>query len=137
MRHQAISRLSRLLCLAGGRESGGLDYQTQSDAKRLLAPVAGKCGGHTEADEHSAGDVTFPAQVVTIALDPSPSRAGDQRVEPITRQAHQCEQQTEEGYLERHRAARGIDKLRQERQEEQRRFRIQQIDDETVAKQPS
>jgi hypothetical protein len=30
---------------------------------------------------------------VTIALDPSPSRTGDQRIKSITRQAHQCEQQ--------------------------------------------
>src|SRR2546430_11575783 len=39
----------------------------------------------------------------------------------VARHAHQCEQQTEEGDLERHRAARGIDELRQERQEKQRR----------------
>ena len=44
----------------------------------LLASVAGKGGGHAEADEHAAGDVTFPAQVMPFALDPSPSRAGDQ-----------------------------------------------------------
>src|SRR2546430_7724312 len=40
------------------------------------------------------------------------------------------------GDLERHRAARGIDELRQERQEKQRRLRIQQIDHETVAIEP-
>jgi hypothetical protein len=101
-----------------------------SDTDRLFAPVASKRGGHAESDEHATGDVTFPAQVVTIALDPSPSRAGDQRIKTITRQTHQCEQQSEEGDLERHRTARGIDKLRQEGQEEQRRLRIQQIDDE-------
>src|ERR1700675_2511683 len=78
----------------------------------LFAPVASKGGGHSEADEHAAGDVTLPAQVATMVLDPSPSRARDQRIKSIARQAHQCEQQTEEGHLERHRAARGIDKLR-------------------------
>ncbi len=108
-----------------------------SDTNRLFAPAAGKGGGHTESDEHATGDITFPAQVVTIALHPSPSRAGDQRIKAITRQTHQCEQQTEEGDLERHRTARGIDELRQEGQEEQRRLRIQQIDDETVAIEPS
>src|SRR5882757_6535643 len=106
-------------------------YRTQ------FASVASKGGGHTESDKHTTGEVTFPAQVVTIALDPSPRRAGDQRIKTITRQTHQCEQQTEEGDLERHRAARGIDELRQEGQEEQRRLRIQQIDDETVAIEPS
>src|ERR1700676_4944089 len=97
-----------------------------SDTNRLFASVASKGGGHTESDKYATGDVTFPAQVVTMALDPSPSRAGDQRIKTITRQTHQCEQQTEEGDLEHHRAARGIDELRQEGQEEQRRLRIQQ-----------
>jgi hypothetical protein len=52
----------------------------------LLAPVADKGGGHAEANEHAAGDVTFPAQEVTVALDPSPSRAGGQCIETIARQ---------------------------------------------------
>ena len=78
-----------------------------SDAKRLFAPVAGKGGSDTEADEHATGDVTFPAQVMPIALDPSPGRGGDQCIKAITRQAHQRKQQTEKGDLERHRAARG------------------------------
>ena len=77
-----------------------------SDAKRLFAPVADKGGGHTEADEYATRDVTFPAQIVPIALDPSPSRGGDQCIKSITRQAHQRKQQTEKGDLERHRDAR-------------------------------
>ena len=59
-----------------------------SDAKRLFAPVADKGGGHTEADEYATRDVTFPAQIVPIALDPSPSRGGDQCIKSITRQTH-------------------------------------------------
>jgi hypothetical protein len=82
------------------------------------------------------GVAPLPAQETIIAPDPSPCRAGDQRIKRITRHTHQGEQQTEERDLERHRAARGIDELRQEGQEEQRRFRIQQIDDETVAVEP-
>src|SRR5580693_4986317 len=62
-----------------------------ADAKGLFAPVAGKGGGQTETDEHTAGDVTFPAQVAPVALDPSPRRAGDHRIKTITRQAHQGE----------------------------------------------
>jgi len=62
------------------------------DAKRLFAPVADKGGGHTEADEHATRNVTFPAQIVPIALDPPPRRAGDQCIKSITRQAHQCKQ---------------------------------------------
>lgn len=54
----------------------------------LFAPVASKGGSHTEPDEHATSEVTFPAQVATVALDPLPSRAGDQRIKTITRQTH-------------------------------------------------
>src|SRR6202034_1953875 len=92
-----------------------------------------QCRGHAKTDKYTSRNITFPLQVATPALHPQPGRAGDQCVETITRQTHQCKQQTEEGDLYRDRAARGIDELRQKRQEKQRRLRIQNIYDETVA----
>src|SRR3984957_4090087 len=83
-------------------------------ALRQLA-AASQCRGHAKTDKSTPRNITFPLQVATPALHPQPGRAGDQCVETITRQTHQCKQQTEEGDLYRDRAARGIDELRQKR----------------------
>ena len=110
------------------------DRSASSVQARVLQLATTRQGRrHAKTDKYTARDITFPVQVATLALHPQARRAGDQRIETIARQTHQCKQQTEEGDLHWDRAPRGINELRQKRQEEQRRLRIQNIDDETVA----
>jgi len=62
-----------------------------------------------------------------IAFDPSPGRAGGERIDAVADETHRRKHYAKEGDLERHGAARGIDELRQESDKEQRGLRIQQI----------
>src|SRR5919202_5042350 len=97
--------------------------------------VAGERGDHPEGDEGGADHVALAAEQPDVAAQPRPQTPGDQRVGPVGAQAEQHEHHPEGGHLERHRAAGGVDELRQEGEEEQRQLGVQHVDQHALVEQ--
>jgi len=64
-----------------------------------------------------------------MGLEPTPGTAGKQCPDAVTEYPHDNEQQTEHDHLQRGMAPADVNKLGKKGQEEQRRLRVQHIDD--------
>ena len=86
----------------------------------------------TEADEDRARAV---AERLAPAAERTRDRSGRERVERVGHEAEQHEQDAEDEDLRPRFAAARIDELRQECEEEQRRLRVQDVDDDSLREQ--
>src|SRR5262245_61822932 len=89
---------------------------------------------YAEPDEDHAADVALEAEIGAALLQPVAGSARGERVAAVADEAERRKQQAEENDLRGHVAAVDLHELRQEGQEEQRGLRVEQVDDEAVAK---
>src|SRR6185436_10021294 len=101
-------------------------------ARGSLAAAARDRRRHAQSDVHAAGDPALAGQEARAAAQPAGGGAGAQRVGAVGDGAQQDEEQAEREDLRLRAAPREVDELRQEREEEQRRLGIQDIDDDAV-----
>src|SRR4029450_8829863 len=83
-----------------------------------LATAARDGGHHTQSDVHGAGDPALAREEPWAAAQPARRRARAERIGAVGENAQQHEEQAESEDLRFRTAAREIDELRQERQEE-------------------
>jgi len=109
----------------------------------LVLPVfsfrscAGERWRQSERDQSAAGDVALEAPKPQAPANPLGHGSGNQGIDGVAAPTHQREQDSELQDLQRDVSARRINKLRQESQKEERRFRIEQIHEKALAKNPS
>jgi len=86
-----------------------------------------------ETHERAAGEPALPAQEAPVAADEIAGGARRERVHRVAHDAEPHEGQAEHENLRLQRSTRRIEELRQEREKEDRRLRVEEIDHETVA----
>ena len=91
-----------------------------------------QCCGEPQADKRAAGEPALEAQEGPIAAEQITRGPGREREHPVAYDAETHEGEAENENLPMQPATRGIDELRQEGEEEDRRLRIEEIDDEAV-----
>src|SRR6185503_18413263 len=102
----------------------------------LLPAVAGEGGSEPEADEDAAGDVALDPEEAAAPLEPAAGGAGQDGVEAVADDAEGHEDQSEAEDLESQLAPGRIRELREERQEEERRLRVQDVDHDALREEP-
>ena len=103
-----------------------------------LRPRVGERRGDAEADVHAPGHPALAGHEPRARRpDPPPRRARGDGVEPVGHEAEHHEDEPERQHLRADGTTGGIDELRQEGQEEQRRLRVQHVDDGAVEEGPA
>src|SRR2546428_5286796 len=92
----------------------------------------GERGDGAEPDEDAARHEALDAQIARTAAHPVAERARDERPRAVAHEAEAGEEQAEQQDLQPGGAARGVDELGQEREEEERRLRVQHVDDDSL-----
>src|SRR6266540_5149007 len=111
------------------REDGGARARCHV-ASAVLAPC--ERGRKAERDVRAAREIATPSRRPLIALEPTAQPAREQHVCELDGRRHEDEEQPEREDLDRHRSLPRVHELRQEREEEERRLRVQEIDEESL-----
>src|SRR5947208_8791991 len=91
-----------------------------------------ECGDGAEADEDGARDVALDRRKARAAAESLAERAGHQRPRGVAEGAEHGKEQPEDEDLHPRRAAARVDELRQEGEEEERRLRVEDVDDDAL-----
>src|SRR5205814_9969555 len=86
-----------------------------------------------EADEDRPGDVALQLREADAAAEPLTERAGDEGPGAVAEEPEEREEEAERQDLRPGRAAGGLDELRQEGEEEERRLRVEHVHDDALA----
>src|SRR5262245_42906529 len=97
---------------------------------RLSMP--GGSGDQAESDEDRARDPPLYLQPRAALAEPAPRRAGREGPHRVARERDDDEDQAEQEDLARHPAGVRIHELRQEREEEDGRLRVQHVHDDAL-----
>src|SRR5215475_14150605 len=92
-----------------------------------------KRGGHAESHIDRPGEVAFVLDKLLVAAEPVRGRTGGKRPRTIACPSHEGESHSQGKKLQPNVAACGIDKLRKEREEKDCRFRIDNINQNSLA----
>ena len=85
-----------------------------------MAGRADECGAEAETYEDAAAQLRERAFGAWAAPEPAAERSGEQDIGAVAEHGKHREDRSEDEYLSNHRAGRWTDKLRQQRQKEDR-----------------
>jgi len=115
------------MCLDVCKSGSGLG------GKRLLfCGGAGEGRGYAQRDEHAAGDVALGAQPARVGAEAVGDRAREDRPERVAERSHTGEENAEREDLCGDVSAGWIDELRQEGEEEEGSFGVEDVDDDAL-----
>src|SRR5439155_13516905 len=106
---------------------------TAPDAKLVLLDGRRERRDGAEADEDGPREVALDERETSTPAQPLAERPGDEGPRAVADEAERREQEPEKQDLHPDRPARRVDELRQEREEEERRLRVQHVDDDPLA----
>src|SRR5205814_5432262 len=112
-------------------------YRVAPPVKLIALNRPGQRRDGAESDEDRPGDVALHLREADAAAEPLTERAGDEGPGAVAEEPEEREEQAERQDLRPGRAARGLDELRQEGEEEERSLGVEHVDDDALAVEPA